>query len=223
VRERTPIATLALDRLGGVEDYADFSRNFAGIGKASAQLLSDGHRQLVHVTVAGTGNIAIAPSDPLARNLLAALVANGDSAMPVAIAARRLRLLVMRAAIGIDADRAWEDVSPVLRATLLAAFSFRARALGQPAFASEALAIMHAVPGVQFANLTTFDSVGEDLTAATLANLAATLRARPAVAVDLARINPVAARGAADRILPAELAILTPDIPDTLLLTQASS
>src|SRR5260370_26320818 len=58
-RANAPVAVMALDRLVSVRDYADFARNFAGIGKAVAVRLSDGRRQLVHVTIAGADDIAI--------------------------------------------------------------------------------------------------------------------------------------------------------------------
>ena len=67
-----PIAVMSLDRLVSVQDYADFSRTFAGIGKA-ALALSDGHRQLVYVTIAGADDIPIDPTSDLYQNLVEAL------------------------------------------------------------------------------------------------------------------------------------------------------
>ena len=59
-RQNAPLAVTALDRLVSTQDYADFARTFAGIGKASATRLSDGRHQLVHVTIAGADDV---PSD----------------------------------------------------------------------------------------------------------------------------------------------------------------
>ena len=64
---------MSLDRLVSVQDYADFARTFAGIGKASAARLSDGRRQLVQVTIAGADDIPIDPTSDLFQNLLIAL------------------------------------------------------------------------------------------------------------------------------------------------------
>ena len=47
-RKNAPLAVMALDRLVSVQDYEDFVRVFAGIGKARATELSDGRRQIVH-------------------------------------------------------------------------------------------------------------------------------------------------------------------------------
>ena len=68
-RSNVPLATAALDRLVAVRDYADFARTFAGIGKAAAVKVSDGRRQVVHLTIAGVDDIPIATTSDLYHNL----------------------------------------------------------------------------------------------------------------------------------------------------------
>jgi hypothetical protein len=82
---------------------------------------------------------------------------------------------------------------------------------------------MQAVSGVSYVDLQTFDSVAEDVTVERLASLAGTLRLRPYIKVDLAQINLVPTSDPASRILPAELAFLSADIPDTLILNQVNA
>jgi hypothetical protein len=55
-----------------------------------------------------------------------------------------------------------------------------------------------------------------------LAGLASTLSLNNFVEADLARID-ASATAPSKRILPAELVILTPDIPDTLILTEITA
>jgi predicted phage baseplate assembly protein len=43
-RRNAPLAVMALDRLVSTQDYADFARTFAGVGKAAAARLSDSIR-----------------------------------------------------------------------------------------------------------------------------------------------------------------------------------
>src|SRR6185312_6784198 len=69
-RRNVPLALLALDRLVSVEDYEDFARTYAGIGKASAARISNGSRQLVHLSILGADNIPIATNSDLYLNLL---------------------------------------------------------------------------------------------------------------------------------------------------------
>ena len=212
-RQNTPIAVAALNRLVSVKDYADFSRAYAGIGKASAARLSDGRRQLVYVTIAGARDIPIDVNSDLYRNLLTSLQSNGDPSLPVELSTRKLKVMVMNAGVQLLPDYEWEAVEPVIRAALLDAFGFAARNLGQSAFLSEALRVVQEVEGVSYVNFTKFDSVAEDATAETLASLAGTLTRYPFVKAELARPDPTGA------ILPAELVVLTPAIADTLILT----
>ena len=83
----------ALDRLVSVPDYEDFARGFAGIAKAYATRISDGRRQRLHLTVAGSSGEQVPESSDLYRNLVAALRRFGDPALPLAVASRRLKLV----------------------------------------------------------------------------------------------------------------------------------
>jgi hypothetical protein len=218
-RENTPLAVMALDRLVSVRDYADFSRNFAGIGKASSVRLSDGRRQLVHVTIAGANDIPIEQSSDLYLNLVQSLYQFGDPFEPIQVALRKLKVIVIAARVRVLADYAWESVEAAVRAALLESFSFARRALGQPAFLAEVISVVQAVAGVSYVDVLTFDAIGEDVTAKQLAGLARTLTLKNAVSASLASVDATAT-DPAKRILPAELAILTPDLPDTLILTE---
>ena len=221
-RANTPVAVMALDRLVSVQDYADFARSFAGIGKATSVRLSDGRRQIVHVTLAGAGDIPIDPTSDLYQNLLQALHRNGDTNLPVQVAMRRLKLLVIAARISLLAGYQWETVVAQVSGALLAAYAFEQRQLGQSAFLSEAIGIIQAVPGVSYVDMQTFDGIAENVSAAQLAGLAGSLSLNNFVEAGLARVDP-GATDPARRILPAELVMLTPAIPGTLILTEIDS
>jgi len=220
-RRNAPLAVKALDRLVGIEDYADFARTFAGVGKASAMRLTDGRRQLTHVTIAGADDIPIGVGSDLYRNLAQALTQFGDPSLPVRLCIRKVKLLVVVAGVRVLADYQWESVEPNIRAAMLDAFGFEARELGQSAFASEAIGVMQAIEGVDYVDMRKFDCVAEDVTAKELAALATTLRRRSFVEAKSAALDPTASpRESCKRIRPAEIVFLTPDIPDTLILTE---
>ena len=218
-RRNAPLAVEALDRLVSVEDYAEFARTYAGIGKVSSARITDGRRLVVHVTIAGAEDIPIDPSSDLYLNFVQSLHQNGDPYQAIQVALRKLRLLVISAGVKMLPDYKWETVEPNIRAALLGAFGFDQRDLGQSAFLGEVISTMQAVKGVVYVNVTTFDSVVEDVTAAQLAALASTLALNPVVGADLAKLDPTQT-DPTKRIVPAELAIVTPDIPDTVILTQ---
>jgi uncharacterized phage protein gp47/JayE len=214
LRLRTPLGVRALDRLVSVSDYADLSTGFAGVGSAVADEISNGRRRVVHVTVAGIDDEPIGPGSDLLRALHRALVELGDPHLEVQVAARRLRLVVLAAGVRISPDRRWADVEPALRSAVLARFGPSAMSVGSGLPASAVLATMAAVPGVDYVDLDVFDALDE----------ASLVTEDPAALVGLTdRI--VARRAVTDDDEPggiraAELVLVSPDAPDTLLLAQ---
>ena len=219
IRRNAPLAVMSLDRLVSVRDYEDFARTFAGVGKASAQRLTDGRRQIVHLTIAGADDIPIAPESDLFNNLRAALLKYGDPYQPLEIEVRALRLLVVSADVLIDPDYLWENVEPQVRGALLARFSFDRRGLGQDAYLSEVMGAIQSVPGVVYADVNVFDALDEDLSTTSLEMIGRRHKPRQRIPVRLARVEPYATT-AGGRILPAQLALLSPAVPETLLLKE---
>ena len=171
---------------------------------------------------AGKDDIPIDPNTDLYRALVQALAQAGDPHQSVQIALRRLKVLVITAGVKVQPAYTWESVAANLRSTLLDLYSFDRRELGQSAFLSEAVSTMQAVAGVQYVDMQKFDSVSESVTAAQLASLATTLGLNSFVEAELAHVDPTQV-DPAKRIKPAELVILTPDIPDTLILTEITT
>jgi Baseplate J-like protein len=226
-RRNAPLAVMALDRLVSVRDYADFARTFAGIGKASAARLSDGRRQLVHLTIAGAGDITIAKNSDLYRKLVQALRQFGDPHQPLRVEVRELIVLIVSARVRVLPDYQWEKVEPKIRAALLDTFGFERRELGQDALLSEVIGTVQKVPGVAYIDVDTFGGVPEKTTGTMLGerrSLTLTeivgriqdLGLNPRVPVELAGLQ----KGA---IHPAQLAFLTPGVPDTLILQEITS
>lgn len=232
-RKSAPLAVMALDRLVSVRDYKDFSRLYAGIGKSDALEISDGRRQLVHVTIAGADDIPIDENSDLFINLRQALHDYGDPHQPLQLAVRELMFVVISSNVKIEPDYQWDSVATELRVALLDAFSFERRELGEDVVLSEVISVMQAVSGVAYVDVDTFGGIPEkqvdefekgerrlltpDEIASHIQMLIATTqelgRAESRIRVNLAGIEGKAIR-------PAQLAFLTPDLPDTLILNQ---
>jgi hypothetical protein len=221
-RDNAPLAVMALDRLVSTKDYADFARQFAGIGKAVAARLSDGRLQLVHVTIAGADDIPIALTSDLYRNLVEALRDFGDPYLPIQVEVRKLKLLVIQARVRVLPDYLWEKVEPNVRTALLEKFSFARRELGREAFLSEAVSAIQAVEGVSYVDVDKFDGVDEQQVVDALAekkSLADQIGLRMHVQVDLAQVDSKET-DPSKRIKPAGLAYFSPDVPDTIILSE---
>lgn len=229
-RKNAPLAVMALDRLVSVQDYEDFTRVFAGIGKARAAELPDGRRQIVHLTIAGADDIPIETHSDLYRNLSAALRRFGDPYQPFRIELRELKLLVLSARVRLHPDYLWEKVEPKIRAALLDAFSFERRELGQDALLSEAISAVHTVTGIEYVDIDTFGGIPEKV----LDNGIRRLLDPAEIADEVQDIvhPPSGSQGPAHRVSvnladfegqglrPAQLAYLSPLVPATLILNE---
>ncbi len=243
-RQNAPLHLKALDRAVSVQDYADFARAFAGIGKALATRLSDGRRELVYLTIAGADDIPITKDSDLYRNLRQALFQFGDPHQPLEVELRELKLIVMSANVRLLPDYLWEATEPRIRAALLDAFSFERRTLGQDVLLSEALSAMQAVTGVDYVDIDDFDALDTQalVTYLRMQERIQELEAKPSrspaeegeleslrlqqdqfiarkerVSIELARAD-YAVVDPLKRIKPAEIAYLSPNVPDTLVL-----
>ena len=228
-RENVPLAVQALDRLVSVSDYADFTRTFAGIGKAVAGKLSNGRRQLVYITVAGADDIPIDTTSDLYRNLLAALRQLGDPDLALQVAMRELIVLVVSANIRLVAGYLWEPVKANITAAILDAFGFQRRALGQPALLCELIALMQNIPGVEYVDVDSFNGIPEIVTNSgdasrrfpTLNEISTALANTANPPPEYIPVNDAGADKNGG-LHPAQLAIFTASVPDSIVLNQIS-
>jgi predicted phage baseplate assembly protein len=218
-RRNATVPLKALDRAVSLQDYADFARAFAGIGKASARRLSDGRRELVHLTITGADDIPISRNSDLYRNLRQALYYFGDPHQALQIDTRDLLLIVVSARVKIFPEFLWESVEPRIRAAVLEALGFPNRDLGQDVFRSELISTVEAVEGVDYVDVDNFDALSQDTILDNLELLSNSIGLKDSIAVELARVD-LAETDPEKRIKPAQLAYLTPAIPDTLILTE---
>jgi predicted phage baseplate assembly protein len=214
-RRNAPVAVIALDRLVSVQDYADFARTFAGVGKAAAVRLTDGRRQVVYVTIAGAGDIPIDVTSDLFRNLDSALHAYGDPHLPLTLAVRERLVAVLSLKVKTQAGYLWELVEAAVRTALLGAFGFDQVELAEDLLLSHVIAVVQAVSGVDSAEADVFDTISEQDLVAGFAQQAATqLGLKDRIPVQPAR------PGQQQDLLPAQIAYLTPDVTATLILQE---
>lgn len=214
-RRNAPVAVIALDRLVSVPDYADFARTFAGVGKAAAVRLTDGRRQIVHVTIAGAEDIPIDVTSDLFRNLDSALHAYGDPYLPLTLAVRERLVVVLSLRVKVQADYLWELVEAAVRTALLSAFGFDQVELAGDLLLGRVIAVVQAVPGVDSTEADVFDTISEqDLVAGFSQQAATQLGLKDRIPVRPAR------PGQQQDLLPAQIAYLASDVTATLILQE---
>jgi predicted phage baseplate assembly protein len=216
-RNNVPLATAALDRIVSLDDYAAVARTFAGVAKALT-LQFPGTPPLVHVTVAGDGDAAIAAPSDLVTNLSATLLAQGDPQIALDIQPRALIVLVLSASVALEPGAQWAEVQPAIRAALLDQFGFERRNLAQDVYLSEIVAAIQNVAGVSHARITVFDGVSDANVSADFERLG-----RTAEGPNMKIVAQPPRRGAGGTVLPAQLAIFDPDLPEAIVLQEVAS
>lgn len=153
-RERIPLTTRTLGRTVSLLDYEDFARAYVGIGKARAQVLQLSTGPIVAVTVAAADGAPMTAASPVCSRLLAALQDGGDPHVALALLPHQPTTFRLGLRVKRDAAHEAEAVLAAVEGALRSAFSFGARALGQPVHQSEVIAAAQAVPGVVAVDLT---------------------------------------------------------------------
>ncbi|RQP04698.1 MAG: putative baseplate assembly protein [Paracoccus sp. BP8] len=147
-RRNAPMGVLTLGRAVSLRDYEDFARGFAAVAKARADWTFDGFARPILVTVAGQGGAILPEAGDDMQNLRAALLAAGESDLRVGLRNYRPVGFGLAARLFADPGHMPEDVIEAARRTVLAAFSFDARELGQGVSQAQVIAALQSAPGV---------------------------------------------------------------------------
>jgi len=145
-RWNVPLSATPLGRVVSAQDFEDFARARAGIGKASAAY-SAGELK-VYLTIAGDDENAEIGVDECEK-LKTALKTCGDlDPADLEVLICEQIILFLDAEITPAPDYRWEKVERDVRAALLDKLGYKQRALGQDAMRSEVVAVIQGVAGV---------------------------------------------------------------------------
>jgi predicted phage baseplate assembly protein len=140
-RESIPLGTRTLGRAVSLLDYEDFARAFTGVAKAHAAVLTLWAGRTIVVTVAFEGGDRL-------EDLGEQLKKHGDPRVQVTVLAATSATFRLGLKVAVDEAYETEAVLAGVESALRAAYSFDARALGEPVFASDIVAVAHTVAGV---------------------------------------------------------------------------
>ncbi len=145
-RRNAPLTLLTFERVVSLLDYENYARAYPGIGKARGDVLwMDGVSQVFLTVAAATGG---APGTDVLANLRQSIVGASDPSQRFVAAGYAQRYFTLSLAIAVDPRYLFADVRAGVLATVLVAFGFAARELGQSVTAAEIMALVHTVPGV---------------------------------------------------------------------------
>ena len=194
-RGGAPLTVRTLERIVSLQDYGDFARGFAGIGKAEAVALWDGRSRLVSLTIASASGEPVPEASALHENLAAAISGYGAPFEPFRISSFQPVYFNVEAKIRVDPAHVAAAVLDAVSASLLEAFSFARRGFGQGVTAAEVLAVIHTVAGVVAVDLdalyrVTDDASGTGSPGALLPAATARWEAGGIAAAELLLVNP---------------------------------
>jgi len=147
-RQNAPLQVLTLNRIVSLQDFEDFSRAFAGIGRAQATLLWNGERKIVHITVAAADGGFVDETSDLYKNLIDGINTARHPDHHIRVDSYKSLRFDVKAKVQVDSDYIKTDVLTAVSEALRKAFAFETRDFGQPVTPSEVLAIMQKVKGV---------------------------------------------------------------------------
>lgn len=194
-RVSAPLTVRSLDRIVSLQDFEDFSRAFAGIGKAKAEVLANEAMPIVYITVAAVNGKAVTPDSQLYTNLVQAISeSRAPEQLDVQVSSYQPLLFNLEAKILVDSRYEVKSVLAQVHTALQETFAFEKRAFGQSVTTSEAIAAIQHITGV----------VAVDLDALYLLGFAKTLESS---------LSAATARWDAQQnnILPAQLLLLNPN------------
>jgi hypothetical protein len=174
-RRNAPLTVLALDRIVSLQDYEDFTRAFAGVGKAQSGRLWQDEFTIVHITIGSATGGPVDETSDLFRNLKAAIDLSRDPLARLHLAS--FEPLQFNVSLDVLVDTPTFIAANVLAAVknaLASTFDFEHRDFAQPVSESEVIAVAQSVPGVVAIRLNALYLKGHNAT------LNALLEARPA-------------------------------------------
>lgn len=152
-RSNAPLTILTMERIVSLQDFEDFARSFAGVGKAKVVVLWNGENSLVHITIASSSGQPVDATSDLYTNLVLAVDSVRDPTQQVRV--DTFQPLFFNVAVKVLVDKRYVEtaVFSQISTALQNTFAFNKRTFGQPVTSAEIVQTIHQIPGVVAADL----------------------------------------------------------------------
>jgi hypothetical protein len=158
-RKNAPLEVLTLDRIVTSEDFENFTRAFAGIGKARADIIWNGEQEIVNITAALINGDPISPSDKVYDSLLTAFKDYGHTNATIGLTGYTPSPFTIDVSIAVDEDYEFDNVKQNAAASLFQAFSFDTMNFGQSITPAQIINVIQQVEGVVYVRLNQLNNV----------------------------------------------------------------
>jgi predicted phage baseplate assembly protein len=151
-----------LGRIVSVSDYETYAYSYAAVAKARATLIWNNQARAVYVTIAGpptpehAGGTTIERGSGIYNKIYSGMRQHSDPIVPFFLLPYTTPFFRLAAQVKVQPDFAPESVLQAVDQAVRAAFSFDARAFGQPVYLKEVIAATQPVPGVVTIHLYAF-------------------------------------------------------------------
>ncbi len=194
-RLNAPFTVMTLGRVVSLQDFEDFARAFAGIGKAQADWLWDGESRVVHLTVAAStasnGDYRVATTSKLHENLRDGIDSARDTTTRLLLDTYAPLYFRVKVRLRVNPDYLPDKVVKAVISALKDAYQFSKRLFGQSVSRSEILALVQGIEGVDAGYLDALYLTGQNETKSD-------------------RLASRRARWEGDKVMPAELLLIDP-------------
>jgi len=188
-RRNAPLTVLTFDRVVSLTDFESYAAAFAGIAKAHAAWLWDGHRRIAHVSVAA--DLGAAVDGLTLKNLTGSIAGASDGRLPFRVDTFDSVTFDVSARLYRDLDYEWARVRAAAIAAIANGFAFDARGFTTPVTEGEVMAALQFVPGVQGVRLVGLNMTGAQVEPnPILSALPARLENSVVKAAQLLTVNP---------------------------------
>lgn len=147
-RAAAPGSVATLDRAVSLLDYQSYAQGFAGIAKALATWGWDGTQRRLVLTLAGPGGAAVPAGGEVTGKLAASLATYGEVAVPLLLQSYAPATFQIGIRVLSTDPSGQAAAQAAVEAALRGAFSFDARAFGQPVALSEVVQVAQGPAGV---------------------------------------------------------------------------
>ena len=152
-RQNAPYTVLTFDRIVSLADYEYFTRRFSGIAKAQAVWLWNGRKRFVHITIAGAAGSEVREDTDLFANLNLSIKTCGLPHQHFLVQSYTPLLFTLKANLLVKTGYLKDQVAAAVKNALIDHFSFEKRSFGQNVAASEVIALIQSVHGVEMVDL----------------------------------------------------------------------